>query len=128
MRLKASASSIPALFEQAAAQLLSRIADPQGISRMLQEKIVVQASDESHLLQALMSGLLSLVREERILINSLRLSLAEKSEWSLKVDVWGELWDPASHPLNLDKLPVRCAKARVIRVTDGFEAEWDIEG
>lgn len=67
MLLSVSASTLPQLFEEAAAQLLACLLNPAEIGETLREKVVVDAEDLSSLLEAWLNAVLGLVRDQQIL-------------------------------------------------------------
>lgn len=126
MLLSVSALSLPALFEQAAAQLLAQILNSADIGETLQEKIVVDAEDLSSLLEAWLNALVGLVRDQQILpkrITVQKIETAPGKPYSIRAEVVGELLDPHRHTFRLKPEKLRIGETTLQSGDGGWSAQ-----
>src|SRR5438067_13849209 len=99
MTFSVSAPSLPDLFEAAAVHLTNALIDAVSVGEVLREKLLLEGSDPSHLLQESMNMLLEMIRVQRMVFSRFHiLEIKRPGPMTLRAEVTGELIDPHRHP------------------------------
>lgn len=93
--LDAYGKTLPELFENAATGMFSLLIDPAEVSTALQERVRVEAKDQSALLVAWLNELIFLFQTQHMALCGFHIS--RFSETGLEAHVEGELIDPHRH-------------------------------
>jgi len=128
VRLRAAASTLERLFEDAAGQLLPVLISPDQVGETLREKIVLDASSPEALLQQWITSLLNLAAAHKIAYRFCRCRVAQSStETHLTAEVIGELVDPLRHEWRIDPRQVNCSQMSLSQDPAGYEAVFFIQ-
>ena len=120
MRLNLEAETLSQLFAQAAEETTRRLCGVDLPGAALREKIVVEASDLSALLQNWIDTLLHLFQDQRMAFSRFEFHELRCADhrWRLRADVTGD-WVPAVAAW-------RCHGAQVIQAPPGFQARFEL--
>jgi len=130
LTLQVEGNSLPQLFENAARQVLKAFIEPQDVGEVRREKIVIEASDSSLLLQEWINSLLSMAREQHILFKAYRFQTFDVERvgaGKLRAEVTGELVDPLRHHFRNDLARWRCAQVQLLNTSKSIEAKVILE-
>jgi SHS2 domain-containing protein len=125
MRLQAHSPTPQHLFEEIARQLFSQLMDPAAIGEALREKVAVEGESLEDLLRQWITTLLDLVRMQHMVFRTFKIDLKidEKSPYSLKAEVIGELLDPQRHEFIQDPAWLKCTEVLIRKDQKEYHAE-----
>ncbi len=126
LTLQVHGNSLPQLFENAGRELLKTFIDPEEVSEVLREKVVVEAADAASLFQGWVSALLNLACHQQILFKAYRFQVFEVERTGvgkLRAEVTGELVDPLRHTFRKVPTQWRCEQTTLINSSKSIEAQ-----
>src|SRR6185295_5937543 len=107
-------------------ELLKTLVNPETVGETLREKVVLEASDASALLQEWVHALLRLARDQHILPKSYRFQIFEVERTGagkLRAEITGELMDPARHVFKIAPADCQCEQIQLLNNSKTIEAK-----